>query len=60
MAENRTPTLYYVATKKLAEAMRTGKKCNKGTVYGVFEDPVRAYTFRFERGLMLVTEVVEQ
>ncbi len=61
MAASKKPTtLFYVVTRSLAHAMREGRKCNKGTVYGIFECPVRAYQFRFERGLMLVTDVVEQ
>lgn len=57
-APKRVPTMYYVATKRLAEAMQTGSKCNKGTVYAVFADAGKAYAFQEERNLRLVTKVI--
>jgi hypothetical protein len=55
-----TPKMYYIVTKTLAVAMREGRRCNKGTVYGIYADPVKALTEQFNRGLALCTEVVEQ
>lgn len=59
MAAKKPAPMFYVVTKTLAAAMRTGKACSKGTVYGIFSDPVRAFKYRFERGLMMCSEVVE-
>lgn len=59
MPAKKPAPMFYVVTKALAAAMRTGKQCQKGTVYGIFGDPVRAFEYRYERGLMLCSEVVE-
>lgn len=55
-----TPVMYYVVSRALAEAMRTGRPCKRGTVHGVFADVFDALAFQFERKLTLSTEVVEQ
>lgn len=60
MAAKKLAPSFYVVSRALAEAMRTGKQCKKGTVYGIFTCPVRAFQYRFDNGLGLCSEVVEQ
>jgi len=53
------PSMFYVATKALAEAMATGRPCNRGTVYGIFASRAKAEAFRAERRLMFVSAIVQ-
>ena len=62
----KTETMYYVVSKKLAEAMRgsrTAKASGRGTVYGIFASEANADAYRFKRwgnSAHLVSAVVEQ
>ncbi len=51
---------YYVVTKSLARAMREGRDCAKGTVYGVFRTQGAADAHIDALGLKLVATVVAQ
>jgi len=54
-----TPKMYYVVTKALAHAMQTGATCKNGTVYGIFTNAVKAFEYRYEKGLSLVSTIIE-
>ena len=58
------PSLYYVTSKGLAEAMRGSataiKRCKKGSLYGIFSDAGRAAQYIEDNGLRLCATVVEQ
>jgi hypothetical protein len=62
----KTETMYYVVSKKLAEAMLGSKSAGKakgGTVYGMFRTAEGAEAYRYGRwgnSAHLVSVVVEQ
>lgn len=54
-------TMYYVVTRALAEAMRTGSaKRVKGKVYGLFQTRLSAESYIEANKLRLTAQVIEQ
>lgn len=62
--QREIPSLYYVTSKGLAEAMRGSRtaiaRCKKGSMYGVFQDQGRAEQFIYDNNLTLCATIVKQ
>lgn len=54
------PTMFYVVSRAMARAIKEGRKCDRGTLYGVFATWERAEQYRAERGIRMVSAVVEK
>ena len=54
------PTMFHVVSRAMARAMREGRPCDKGTMYGVFATSAKAFRFQEERRLKMVSEIVEK
>lgn len=54
------PTMFYLVSRAMARAIKEGRNCDKGTMYGVFATEQKAESYREKRGLRMVAVVVEK
>lgn len=54
------PTMFYLVSRAMARAIKEGRKCDRGTMYGVFGTAEKAQNYRQQRGLRMVAVVVEK
>jgi hypothetical protein len=54
------PTMFYVVSRAMAHAIKEGRKCDRGTMYGTFASRARAEQFQAERGLRMASAIVEK
>lgn len=54
------PTMFYLVSRAMARAIKEGRNCDRGTMYGVFSTAGKAEDYRQKRGLRMVAVVVEK
>ncbi len=54
------PTMFYVVSRAMARAIKEGRNCDRGTMYGVFTTAEKAEAFQESRKLRMVSQIVEK
>ncbi len=54
------PTMFYVVSRAMAHAIKEGRKCDRGTMYGVFATAAKAEAYQEKNNLRMVSQIVEK